>query len=553
MIECKDIIKIYLDEEINLRVPALRGCDLSVNEGEILSIFGPSGSGKTTLINILAGLDVCSSGEVKVGDYNLSNMSLKELNSYRLEMIGIIDQFPERTLFLDGNLNDNLKFASNVKRNSRTESKVNDQYLLERLGITHLKNRVVRGFSGGELIRAAIACALIKEAPLLLCDEPTGQLDSINTLKVKTLLKEIATEFGTTIIVVTHDPRFQDGVDKTCEIKNGRVSSILDVTDQLAYGHKKQFPLRFKLQIDSTNSIRLPDYIMNILNLSRNAEVSVTKKGEVVITHPNGLSPKIPKLDRFKVIRNGITIDNLPSTYFDKSEIIIKLDNLSKIYYDNKNVVNALSNINLQIKKGELVFILGPSGSGKTTLVKLLSGLDDETSGTIRILNNIFSNFSNTQKSLFRKQKIGLVPQQGILHPYLTITESFFLKDFFSGKVIKDIDCPNVNEYLGRFNIIHKKDSYPLEISGGELQRASLAISSSHLPQIMIIDEPTANLDSELAEEVIHEIYDLHSKTKITFLIATHDINLIRDGYRAIVLEDGKIKSDGLVIAPKHN
>ncbi|MFW9921793.1 MAG: ABC transporter ATP-binding protein [Candidatus Thorarchaeota archaeon] len=547
MIECKDLIKIYYDEETNLRVPALRGCDLSVNEGEILSIVGPSGSGKTTLINILAGLDTCSSGEVKVGNYYLSNMSLKELNTYRQEMIGIIDQFPERTLLLDGSLSDNLKFASNIKIIPRTELKVNIQHVLEKLGITHLKNRIVRGFSGGEMIRAAIACALIKEAPLLLCDEPTGQLDNINTLNVKTLLKEIATEFNTTIIVVTHDLRFHDGVDKTCEIKDGRVSSILDGNDQLAYGNKKQFPLKFKLQIDSTNSIRLPDYVMNILNLTKNAEVIVTDKGKVAITHPDGLAPKMPVLENIKIIRKELEIDNLPSTYFEKSNIIIQLDNLSKDYLESKNVVHALSNINLQIKKGELVFILGPSGSGKSTLIKLLSGLDNETTGRIRILDTDFSSLSNAQKSLFRKQKIGLVPQQGILHPFLTISESFFLKDYFSRKVIKNIDYPKVNEYLERFNIVHRRDSYPLEISGGELQRASIAISSSHLPQIMILDEPTANLDSELAEEIIQNIYDLHSNTNITILIATHDINLIKDGYRIIELEDGKIKRDGIV------
>ncbi|NPE09496.1 MAG: ATP-binding cassette domain-containing protein [Asgard group archaeon] len=553
MIECKDLIKIYYDEETNLRVPALRGCDLIVRKGEMLSIIGPSGSGKTTLINILAGLDTCSSGEVLVGEYNLAQMSLKELNTYRLEMVGIIDQFAERTLFLDGTLKDNLKFASNIKSNSLTDSQKSTNEILKRLGITHLKNRVVRNFSGGELIRTAIACALVKEAPLLLCDEPTGQLDNVNTLNVKTLLKQIASEFGTTFVVVTHDLRFHDGVDKTCEIKNGRVSSVLDVTEQLTFGQKKQFPLRFKLQIDSTNNIHLPDYVMNVLNLTKNAEIIVTETGEVQITHPDGLAPNKPQLDKIKFSRKELLMTDLPSDYFQQSDIIIKLDNLSKEYSSNKNVVKAISNIDLQIKTGELVFILGPSGSGKTTLIKLLAGLEDETSGKIQILDNSFSALSNSQKSLFRKQHMSLVPQQGILYPFLTITESFYLKDLFSGKIIKNLESQKVFDSLERFNITSRKDSYPLEISGGELQRASLAIASYHLPELIILDEPTANLDSELAEKAIQKIYNLHSTTTSTFILATHDINLIRDGYRAIVLEDGKIKSDGLVITPKHN
>ncbi|MHA1307571.1 MAG: ABC transporter ATP-binding protein [Candidatus Heimdallarchaeota archaeon] len=550
MIECKDLIKIYYDEENEVRVPALRGCDLSIKSGEILSIIGPSGSGKTTLINILAGLDACSSGEVLVGEQRLDQMNIKELNSYRMKMVGIIDQFPERTLFLDGSIKDNLRFVSNINKQSTIETQYRNQNILEKLGIDHLEHRIIRTLSGGEITRTAIACALAKEAPVLLCDEPTGQLDTDNTLKIIDLMKQITNDFETTILVVTHNPRFQEGVDRTCEIRNGRVSSVINIDEQLIYGNKKRFPLKFKMQIDSTNNIRIPDFILKTLHLNNAAEFQLTKKSEVRMIHPEGVPPKEIILDKVKFTRKELVVKNLPTNYFHQADSIIELNNISKTYRTNSSFVHALSKINFRMKKGEMVFILGPSGSGKTTLIKLLAGLEKETSGKIEILNQILSDLSSVQKSEFRKQNIGLVSQQGNLHPFLTIAESFFLKDFFSGKTIKNLEENKVNMGLEQFDITHRKHSYPLEISGGELQRASLAISTSDSPQIVILDEPTANLDSELAKKVIQEIYNLHSKTDTTFLIATHDIGLVEDGYRAIILEDGKIKYDGIVTNP---
>ncbi|HUT81334.1 MAG TPA: ATP-binding cassette domain-containing protein [Candidatus Bathyarchaeia archaeon] len=552
MIECKDLIKIYYDEENELRVPALRGCDLSIKSGEIFSIVGPSGSGKTTLVNILAGLDSCSSGEVLVGEYRLNQMNEKELQAFRLKMIGIVDQFPERTLFLDGTIKDNLKFVSNINKTSIDETQTRNQDILEKLGIAHLEHRIVRSLSGGEITRTAIACALVKEAPLLLCDEPTGQLDTFNTLKIIDLLKQITNDFGTTILAVSHDPRFQERVDRTCEIRNGRVSSVISLDEQPIYGAKKQFPLKFKMQIDTTNNIRVPDIIMKTLILDKTAEFQLTKKGEVRLIHPDGVAPKEIIFDNIKYTRKELELTGLPTNYFQQEEIIIELNDVSKTYRTNSNLTHALSNINFQMKKGELAFIVGPSGSGKTTLIKLLTGLEKVTSGKIEILSQVFSDFSSIQKSLFRKQNIGLVSQQGNLHPFLTIAESFFLKDFFSGKTIKNLEERRIDLSLEQFDIAHRKNSFPLEISGGELQRASLAITTSDSPQIIILDEPTTNLDSELANKAIQEIYNLHSNSDITFLIATHDISLIKDGYRAIVLEDGKIKDDGRVITLKH-
>ncbi len=278
IVTCKDLIKIYKDSVRKINVPALRGCDFEVNQGELVSIVGPSGSGKTTLINILAGLDTPSSGEVEVAGYKLDKLNPKFLQAFRLLTIGLVDQFPERTLFLNVTIDDNLTYAESVINKPNSSENLSNQTILEQLGILKLKNRCVNTLSGGEITRVALACALAKGVPLILCDEPTGQLDGLNTDKIKFLLKMIVRDFGTTIIVVTHDKRFLDGVDRTFEIKDGRVTAILTHAERVLLQQSPKFPLRFKSYIDTTRTMHVPDMIYKTLKLTDSGEFLLKKK-----------------------------------------------------------------------------------------------------------------------------------------------------------------------------------------------------------------------------------------------------------------------------------
>ncbi len=549
MIECRDLIKIYLDETSNLKVPALRGIDLKVGKGEVISIVGPSGSGKTTLINILAGFETISSGFLRVGEYTLEDLNQTELLYYRLKTIGIVDQFPERTLFLSGTVYDNMVFVYSLQPDDTANMESNIIKILDELGIAHLSNRKVRLLSGGEMIRTAIACALVKRVPLLLCDEPTGQLDSENTEKVKETLRNIARSFGTTVLVVTHDERFLEGVDKTCEIRNGRVSILMGKEEQMIYGGQTKFPIRYKRQLDSSNSVRLPDLVIEKLKIQTDVEFEISEDVDVRVRNPKKVSIEKIVLKELKVRRKKLILKDIPTDYHQDQEIDIKFRNISKIYEKKGENVEALKNINLNIHKGELIFILGPSGSGKTTLIKLISGVELHSFGEIIIKGVNFSNLNDEEKAQFRLETFGIVPQQGNLHPYLTIEENIILKDIIAGEKIRSdqIDLEQNSKLLEDFEIIHRKNSYPLEISGGELQRASLAIANYKSPSILILDEPTANMDAELAEQVMNRIYELHQKYNLTIIIATHDINLLKNGMRIVQLIDGQISKDGLV------
>ncbi|NHJ48543.1 MAG: ATP-binding cassette domain-containing protein [Asgard group archaeon] len=547
MIDCHDVIKIYTDEELKTRVAALRGIDMAIKQGEIVSIIGPSGSGKSTLIKILAGIESISSGVVQVGDYQLETMSPKELLKYRLKNVGLVHQFPERTLFLSGTVADNLTFASSIYSKSKKECDKRNKEILDSLGIKHLEKRRVSFLSGGEMIRTAIACMLAKNAKIILCDEPTGQLDSENTNRVKQFLRDVVQNFGTTVLVVTHDLRFLKGVDRTCEIQNGRVSSFIDVLDGELRNYT-EFPIDFIGRLDSTQNVRIPSNIYKMLKLEKDVVFRVSEDSKVEIVHPKGIAPD--KMDLRKIHKTKkLKISPLADNYFDEMELEIQLQNVSKIYKQKKTYdVHAVEKVDLSVYKGELVFIIGPSGSGKTTLFKIITGMVPVSEGQVKINSHRLDELNDGQRAEFRRKNIGIVSQQGDLHPTISVKKNLFLKDILSKKFLSLKKFPEneINDHFNMFEIEHRQDSFPLEISGGELQRASLAIAKYGQPRILILDEPTANMDSELANNVMEQLFQLHQQLGITMLITTHDINLVRDGSRVIELLDGKINKDGL-------
>jgi len=546
MIECFDLIKIYEDEQRQLRIPALRGCDFQVEKGELVTFIGPSGSGKTTLINILAGQETISSGTVKVDGINLENLSIRDLSSYRLKKISLVDQFPERNLFLNVKVKENLSLYSTLdKKDLSPTIEQRNKRIMNDLGIDHLSSRLAKTLSGGEMIRVAIACAIAKKAPVLLCDEPTGQLDGENTKKVKDMLSKVSEKYHTTVIVVTHDLRFLEGVDKTYIIRDGRVSAILEKEDKT---DQTEFPLKFKRHIDSSKSIRIPELIYKTLKFEDNVQLEMNEESQVTLKHPNNIIPEKVTLEEKTKLRRELILENLQNDYHKEQDIVIETKNLSKTYRSLGGDIQALSDINLRVHSGEFIFIVGPSGSGKSTLLKVLTGLEGESKGEIFLLNEHFNQLSDNEKAYFRRDRFGIVMQHGNLHPFLTVEENLYLKDVFVFRQKKtQVNKDNFSELLTLFHILHRQNSFPSEISAGELQRTSLAVSFYKSPKILVFDEPTANLDSDLAKLVIQNLLQLHRDQKITILLSTHDINLIQKGMRVIELVDGKINQDGIL------
>lgn len=218
----RDVFKVYRLGKVE--VQALRGLSMYVKDGEIVSIIGPSGSGKSTLLNLLGGLDQPTAGSIRVGNIEVSGLSPRELTEYRRRSVGYI--------FQNLNLIPTLTAAENVElpmialgfsRNQRTER---TKTLLDIVGLSHRMNHKPDELSGGEQQRVAIASALANDPPVILADEPTGELDTLNARMVTNYIVKISREYGKTVILVTHDPNVARATDRIMRIEDGVIKEV---------------------------------------------------------------------------------------------------------------------------------------------------------------------------------------------------------------------------------------------------------------------------------------------------------------------------------------
>lgn len=214
-LEVKDLKKSYGAGEGYVQV--LRGITTGVEQGDMCVIQGTSGSGKSTLLNCIGGLDTIDSGSVIVDGKEIAGLSQTSLSEYRRDNLGYIFQFY--------NLVPNLTVRENIQVcEYLTENPLDMEELLETLGLTAHQNKFPSQLSGGQQQRCAIARALIKNPKLLLCDEPTGALDSKTSRDILVLLEKINEKYGTTMLIVTHNNSIKDMVQKVIRIKDGQIS-----------------------------------------------------------------------------------------------------------------------------------------------------------------------------------------------------------------------------------------------------------------------------------------------------------------------------------------
>ena len=194
----------------------LKGVSVSVSQGTMCVIEGTSGSGKSTLLNCIGGLDLMDSGSIQVDGKEIFGLPQDQLSDYRRENLGFIFQFY--------NLVPNLTVRENIQVcEYLTESPLDLEELLETLGLTEHQNKFPSQLSGGQQQRCAIARALIKNPKLLLCDEPTGALDSKTSRDILVLLEEVNRKYGTTMLIVTHNNSIKNMVDQVIVLKDGQI------------------------------------------------------------------------------------------------------------------------------------------------------------------------------------------------------------------------------------------------------------------------------------------------------------------------------------------
>ena len=222
-IECQDLFKIF--KRTDLEVVALRGVDLEAEPGELIAIVGASGSGKSTLLNILSGLDRPSAGQVRVGNRDLLNISDRDLVHYRRMDVGFIWQATARNLVPYLSAQENIELPMAIAGADVGPRRAWSLELLEALDMSDKAGRFPHQLSGGEQQRVAIATAMSNRPPLLLADEPTGELDTQMADQVFELLRYMNRTYNVTTIIVTHHPGVAHSVDRVLHIRDGRISS----------------------------------------------------------------------------------------------------------------------------------------------------------------------------------------------------------------------------------------------------------------------------------------------------------------------------------------
>lgn len=279
-IHCEDLFKIYKSDD--LEVVALRGLDLRVERGEMMAIVGASGSGKSTLLNILAGLDQPSAGRIRVGDRDLLTMREEDLVDYRRRDVGFIWQQTGRNLIPYLGALENIEVPMALEGVPRKVARERALALLDQVGLSSKRKNRPTELSGGEQQRVAIAVALSNQPPLLLADEPTGELDSATADEVFALMERLNRETGVTVVIVTHDREITRRVDRVVAMRDGRTST--EIVRRVQFARDEGARVEEFAVVDRSGRLQIPREYLDALDIDRRARVSI--EGDRVEVRP---------------------------------------------------------------------------------------------------------------------------------------------------------------------------------------------------------------------------------------------------------------------------
>ena len=494
--------------------PVLDDVDFGIRDGEILGLIGNSGCGKTMTSLAIAGLlpenAEITSGSIKFAGKNLLEMSPKERRAMLGKDIGMIFQEPSTALdplMVIGKQLEEVLTAH--KENIRTKEE-RHKAIVEMLKLVGFPNaeeimtRYPHQLSGGQRQRVLIAGAALLKPRLLICDEPTSSLDTVTTISILELLKELCHKLHITILFISHDLSVVRGFcDRVMVMRNGKI-------------------------VDR-------DTASDILTNPRNAFTAELLTNARLDTRILGFEPIKVDYEKEPVL----TAKDITAGYGRSL-----FENIKNKKAKDAGVNMVLKGVSLDVYPNEILGLIGGSGSGKTTLIRSLLGLLPH-SGTV----------------IIKSDRIGVIFQDPVscLNPAHTIKWHMLeaLNASSRAKEIKGTGTYEERKTRTRARIIEVLDicglgeeyltRHPNELSGGQRQRVAIAMCLVQDPSLIIADEPFSSLDASSSAELLKLVTDINREQHTAFLLITHNIHIVRQiAPRVIVMSDGKICEEGI-------
>jgi ABC-type lipoprotein export system ATPase subunit len=488
---------------------------LTAAPGELLAVLGPSGAGKSTLLRLVAGLQTPSVGVVQVLGEDIGRLGERRRALFRHESVGFVSQRSAESLPPDVAIEDAVMLPLALRGMPRAERQTRAAELLAAAGLADRARALPEQLSGGERQRAALCMAVAHRPPLLLADEPTGELDSGAGAAVLELIATLARTHRTTAIVVSHDPATASVADRVVRIRDGRV-----VEERLPDGGGGVVVAR-------GGWVHLPPELVRAARLRERVAIDIAGH-ELVVRSPEGpasepepAQPAVPP-----------SAHETPPTWEPARVEARGVARAQGSGAARRRVIDAFSDV---LGPGAMIVVAGRSGSGKTTLLRMLAGLDQPDDGELSLDDVRLDGQNLEQLAALRRERIGYLPQEPEPIGFLSAAENVRLALRLHGWDA-DVADDRAQLALERVELAGYAEQRVARLSAGERQRVALARAMAGARGLLIVDEPTSRLDEANAAAVADLLHRAASEDNQTVVCASHDPQVVRRADRVIEL-----------------